>query len=125
MTTFDQFFFSVFTTFKPRFKKKANSIALFYISFLQIAVLFVLGVFFATFLSQMNTSLMTSDNAWLLFVVSAIFIHFKNWLKYNGKTRKVLNAKFNRSKASTHHIGLLLVLPFACIILGLILLRSF
>jgi len=125
MTTFDQFFFSVFTTFKERFKKKANSIALLYISILQISLLFVIGVFFATFLNQMKTSLMTSDNAWLLFVVSAIIIHFKNWLKYNGKTRKVLNAKFNRSKGSQHHIALLLSLPVVCLILGLTLLKSF
>ncbi|WP_397363900.1 hypothetical protein [Olleya sp. R77988] len=125
MTTFDQFFFTVFTTFKTRFKQKANTIALIYISALQIAVLFLLGMFFATFLNKMNVSTISSDKAWILFVISAIGIHLKNWLKYNGKTRKVLNAKFNRSKSNQHHIGLLLSLPFACLILGLILLKSF
>ncbi len=124
MTTFDQFFFTVFTAYKPRFKQKANSIALMYISALQIALFFLLGVFVATFLTKMNASTISSDKAWTLFVLSAFAIHIKNWLKYNGKTRKVLNAKFNRSKASSHNLMLLLSLPFVSLILGLILLQS-
>ncbi|WGD35570.1 hypothetical protein [Olleya sp. YS] len=124
MTTFDQFFFSVFTTFKARFKQKANAIALVYISALQIALLFLLGVFFATFLDKMNVSTISSDKAWILFFISAVIIHLKNWLKYNGKTRKVLNAKYNRSKSKQHNIILLLCLPIVCVVLALILLQS-
>ncbi|MGB6268917.1 MAG: hypothetical protein WBF67_07900 [Olleya sp.] len=124
MTTFDQFFFSIFTAFKARFKQKANTIALFYISALQIALLFLLGVFFATFLSKMNVSTISSDKSWNLFFISAFVIHLKNWLKYNGKTRMVLNAKYNRSKSKQHNIVLLASLPFICIAFALILLQS-
>jgi len=125
MTTFDLLFFTVFTAFKTRFKQKANSIALLYISALQIALVFVSGVFIATFLTKMNASTISSDKAWILFAIISFIIHIQNWLKYNGKTRKVLNAKFNRSKPSKHNLGLLLSLPFVCVLLGVILLQSF
>lgn len=123
MTTFDQFFFSIFTAFKPRFKQKANTIALFYISALQIALLFVIGVFFATFLSKMHANTISVSNAWTLFIIFAVIIHFKNWMKYNGKSRKVLNAKFNKSKSS-YSLSILLLLPIICFVLGFILLKS-
>ena len=98
MTTFDQFFFAIFSAFKPKFKQKANSIALIYISLLQIALLFVVGVFFVTFLSKMHVKTMSISNMWTLFIIFSIVLHLKNWMKYNGKSRKVLNAKFNKSK---------------------------
>ena len=124
MTTFDQFFFSIFTVFKTRFKQKANTIALLYISTLQIALLFVIGVFFTTFLNKMHVNTMSIENTWILFVLFSIIIHLKNWMKYNGKSRKVLNAKFNKSKNS-YNTSILLLLPVSCIVLGLILLKSF
>ncbi|UAB76636.1 hypothetical protein [Mesoflavibacter sp. SCSIO 43206] len=124
MTTFDQFFFAIFSAFKPKFKQKANSIALFYISILQIALLFVIGAFLVTFLSKMHVKTMSTSSMWTLFIIFSIIIHLKNWMKYNGKSRKVLNAKFNKSKNS-YNTSILLLLPIGCIILGLILLKSF
>ena len=124
MTTFDQFFFAIFSAFKPEFKQKANSIALFYISILQIALLFVIGAFLVTFLSKMHVKTMSTSSMWTLFIIFSIIIHLKNWMKYNGKSRKVLNAKFNKSKNS-YNTSILLLLPIGCIILGLILLKSF
>ncbi|WP_304140574.1 hypothetical protein [Mesoflavibacter zeaxanthinifaciens] len=123
MTTFDQFFFAIFSAFKPKFKQKANSIALFYISILQIALLFVIGAFLVTFLSKMHVKTMSTSSMWTLFIIFSIIIHLKNWMKYNGKSRKVLNAKFNKSKSS-YNTSILLLLPIGCIILGLILLKS-
>ena len=123
MTTFDQFFFAIFSAFKPKFKQKANSIALFYISILQIALLFVIGAFLVTFLSKMHVKTMSTSSMWTLFIIFSIIIHLKNWMKYNGKSRKVLNAKFNKSKNS-YNTSILLLLPIGCIILGLILLKS-
>ena len=123
MTTFDQFFFAIFSAFKLKFKQKANSIALFYISILQIALLFVIGAFLVTFLSKMHVKTMSTSSMWTLFIIFSIIIHLKNWMKYNGKSRKVLNAKFNKSKNS-YNTSILLLLPIGCIILGLILLNS-
>jgi len=123
MTTFDQFFFAIFSAFKPKFKQKANSIALFYFSILQIALLFVIGAFLVTFLSKMHVKTMSTSSMWTLFIIFSIIIHLKNWMKYNGKSRKVLNAKFNKSKNS-YNTSILLLLPIGCIILGLILLKS-
>ncbi|TYB76023.1 hypothetical protein ES676_06110 [Bizionia saleffrena] len=124
MTVLEQFFFSVFSHFKGQFKQKANTIALVYISALEIAIMFVLGCFFAAFLSQLNSDVMSSDKGWTLFVLIAIGIHFKNWIKYGGKKRKVMNAKFNRKKTAEHNIVLLLLLPFICLGFGLLLLQA-
>lgn len=124
MTTFDQFFFAIFSAFKPKFKQKANSIALLYISLLQIALLFVVGVFFVTFLNKMHVKTMSTSNMWTLFVIFSIVLHLKNWMKYNGKSRKVLNAKFNKSK-NTYSVSILLLLPVICTILGIIILKAF
>ena len=124
MTTFDQFFFAIFSAFKPKFKQKANSIALFYISILQIALLFVIGAFFVTFLNKMHVKTMSISNMWTLFIIFSIVLHLKNWMKYNGKSRKVLNAKFNKSKNS-YSISILLLLPVICTVLGIIILKAF
>jgi len=124
MTTFDQFFFAIFSAFKPKFKQKANNIALIYISLLQIALLFVVGVFFVTFLSKMHVKTMSTSNMWTLFIIFSIVLHLKNWMKYNGKSRKVLNAKFNKSK-NTYSVSILLLLPVICTVLGIIILKAF
>jgi len=124
MTVFDQFFYFIFTKYKARYKQKANTIALFYTSILQIALAFLLGCFFAAFFSQMHVNAMSSDKAWILFVIIALAIHFKNWISYNGKTRKVMNAKFNKKKAPKYNLALLLALPFICLVMGLILLQA-
>jgi len=125
MTIFDRYFISVFNAFKTTFKQKANTIALFYISLLQIAILFVSGVFFITFLNQMNVKTPSTSKVITVFVMVAVAIHIKNWLKYNGKTRMVLKAKLNRKKAKDASLPLLFSLPIACIVLGFILLKSF
>lgn len=124
MTIFDQFFYFMFSRFKERYKQKANTIALFYTSVLQIALAFLLGCFFAAFLSQMHVDAMSSGKACTLFVMLSIAIHFKNWIGYNGKTRKVMNAKFNKKKAPKYNIALLLALPVICIGMGLLLLQA-
>lgn len=124
MTIFDQFFYFIFTRYKARFKQKANTIALVYISLLQIALVFLLGCFFVAFFSQMHFETMSSDKAWILFVLTSIGIYFKNWIKYNGKTRKIMNAKFNKKRAPKYNIILLIALPFICVGMGLIFLQA-
>lgn len=124
MTVFDQFLFSIFNHYKVKYKQKANIIAIWYTSLLQISILFLLGAFFTVFSVQMNMTTMSKEKAWTLFILIAIGIHFKNWIKYNGKGRKVLNAKFNKKKSPNHNIALLFVLPIASIALGLIILQA-
>ena len=59
MTVFDQYFYSMFSFYKKRYKQKANSIALGYVSILQISLIFLFGVFFAKFFSQMHMDTMS------------------------------------------------------------------
>ncbi|WP_052158413.1 hypothetical protein [Lacinutrix jangbogonensis] len=124
MTIFDQLFYFIFSRYKERYKQKANTIALFYTSLFQIALAFLLGCFFAAFFSQLHVDAISSNKAWTLFVMLALAIHFKNWIGYNGKTRKVMNAKFNRKKAPKFNLVLLFALPFICIAMGLLLLQA-
>ncbi|RKE98674.1 hypothetical protein [Ichthyenterobacterium magnum] len=121
----DQFFFSVFNHYKTRYKKHANTIAIAYITLLQSSLVLLLGVFFSVFLKQMNTTTMSSTKAWVLFFLTVLVIYFKNWLKYSGKTRKILNAKANKSKSQGFNIFALFLLPFGLIFIALLLLKSF
>ncbi|GAA4889835.1 hypothetical protein GCM10023311_12420 [Flaviramulus aquimarinus] len=100
-----------------RKSKKANSIATFYITFLQSSLLLLLGVFFAGFFRQMHVNTMSADKAWTLFVITVIFLYFKNWMQFGGRKRKVLNAKMLKKKKLSHNIWLLWMLPI--VILGL------
>jgi len=118
MTTFDTLFFHFFQYYKIKSRKKANSIATFYVSFLQCSLLLLLGVFFAGFFRQMHVNTMSSSKAWVLFVIIAVVIFFKNWMQYSGRKRNVLNAKMLKRKKQTYNIWVLWLLPF--FVLGLV-----
>ena len=118
MTLFDTLFYNVFSYYKPKLKQKAVSVAIAYITILQIALLLILGIFFTGFFRNMNMVTMSSSNAWTVFTLASIFIYFKNWMQYTGKRRMMINAKMNKNKSkNTYNIYLLWVLPIA--ILGL------
>ena len=124
MTVFDQFFMSMFSYYKTAYKQKANTIALYYISFLEITLVLVLGIFFAAFFSQMKVDAINSQSAWTLFIMTSIIICFKNWIKYSGKKRKVMNAKMTKKAFKHNNIFLLWLLPIACIALSIVLLKA-
>ena len=125
MTIFDQFVLNIFNYYKTRFKRKANTIAVFYISLLQISLLLLLGSFFAGFFKQMHVDTLTADNAWMLFIITSIAIYFKNWMSYSGRSLMILKVKMNKKKQSEYSIFLLWLLPVATTTLAIILLRSF
>ena len=124
MTVFDQFALSVFNHYKPKLKQKASSVTIFYISFLQISLLLLLGIFFGAFFKQMKLDTMSSEKAWTLFIIASIFIYFKNWMGFSGKKRNVLNAKRSKKNVQEYNIWLLWLLPFACIALSIVLLQK-
>ena len=49
MNYFNQLYLTVFNRFKARLKQKANNVALFYVSFVEIAITLLLGIFFIKF----------------------------------------------------------------------------
>ena len=124
MNYFNQLYLTVFSRFKGRFKQKANTIALFYTSVLQITLLFLGGVFFIKFLEQMKVVVMSESNAWVLFIMTAVFIHFKNWVSYSGRKRRVLNAKLSNKKGLEYSLFMLIVLPVGIIGLALLMLQA-
>ena len=124
MTIFDQFALNIFNHYKPRFKRKANAIAVFYMSLLQCSLLLLLGVFFSEFFKKMKVENMSSSNAWTLFVITSVIIYFKNWMVYSGKRRLVVNAK-SKKVYSSYNIWVLWLLPLGCIALSILLLDKF
>ena len=124
MSFFNQLYRTVFSRFKGRFKQKANTIALYYVSVVEIALILLLGVFFIKFLDQMKVVVISRSNAWLLFVMTAVFIHFKNWVSYSGRKRRVLNAKLSNKKGLEYSLFILIVLPIGIIGLSLLMLKA-
>ena len=124
MNYFNQLYITVFSRFKGRFKQKANTIALYYISVVEIALLLLIGVFFNKFLDQMKVVFMTGADAWLLFIMTSVFIHFKNWVNYSGRKRRVLNAKLSSKKGLEYSSFLLIVLPIGIVGLSLLMLKA-
>ena len=124
MTIFDQLFFNSFDYYKKGiYKKKATSIAIYYITLVQASFLLVLGVFFAEFFHQMHVATMTVSKAWILFVIASLALYFTNWIQYSGKKRKILNA--NQKKKTNYSIITLWLIPAAAIFLTIIFLRIF
>jgi hypothetical protein len=122
MSFFDSIFFSVFNFYKSKKKSSANTIAIYYITILQLALLLLTGLFFALFLNEMNTTAMSADKAWMLFIIASIIIYFRNWITYSGKKRKVLNA--NQSKLEAYNIWLLWLIPPVCIVFSIVILNK-
>jgi len=60
----------------------------------------------------------------VLFCLIALFIHFKNWVNYSGRKRRVLNAKLTNKKDLGYSMFILLVLPVGIISLSILLLKT-
>ena len=124
MTIFDQLFFNSFDHYKKgTYKKKANTIAIYYITLVQSSLLFVLGVFFAEFFHKMNVATMTATKAWILFVIVSFLLYFTNWMQYSGKKRKIMNA--NQKNKTNYGIITLWAIPVVALFLALIFMRVF
>jgi hypothetical protein len=123
MNYFNRLYLTTFNRFKARFRQKANTIALFYVSIVEIAITLLLGIFFIKFLDQMKVIIMNETNGWLLFMILALFIHFKNWLSYSGRKRRILNAKLSIKKDLEYSLFVLISLPLGLLGLSLIMLE--
>ncbi|MDP5081438.1 MAG: hypothetical protein NWP87_02190 [Winogradskyella sp.] len=116
----DTFYIYIFNYYKKTYRKKSIGIALLYINFLELSLILSLGTFFMAFANQMKLLLMSSTKFWILFTLVSLFVVFKNWMRYNGKKRIILNAKLKGRPTS---IYLLWILPFGCLALAFILLQ--
>ncbi|MDG1014430.1 MAG: hypothetical protein P8O09_04375 [Flavobacteriaceae bacterium] len=123
MNYFNRLYLTTFNRFKARFRQKANTIALFYVSIVEIAITLLLGIFFIKFLDQMKVVITNGTNGWLLFIILALFIHFKNWLNYSGRKRRILNAKLSNKKDLEYSLFILISLPLGLLGLSLIMLE--
>lgn len=117
----DNFYISVFNHYKTSFGKRSLLIALIYINVLELSLILAIAAFFMAFANQMRMIVMTSTKFWILFCLVSAFVLFKNWMRYNGKKRHVLNAK--RSSKSTP-IYLLWFLPVGFLLLAFVLLQG-
>lgn len=116
----DNYYIQIFNYYKKKLGKRSLKIALFYITFLELSIIIALLAFLMAFASQMKMSVMSSSKFWVLYTLIALFIIFKNWMRYNGKKRNILNAKLKRNDTS---IYLLWILPVGCFAIAFILLQ--
>lgn len=114
----DRYYITVFNYYKKAFGKRSLNIALFYINFLELSFILALAAFFMAFASQMKMQVMSSTKFWVLLTLIALFVVSKNWMRYNGKKRTILNAKSKRNDTS---IYLLWLLPAGCFAIAFIL----
>lgn len=117
---FDTYYISIFNYYKKALGKRSIKIALIYINILELTITLALAAFFMAFAGQMKMQVMSSTKFWTLYLLIALFIMFKNWMRYNGKKRTILNAK---SKPNQTSIYLLWLLPLGCLVMALVLLQ--
>ncbi|WP_439152433.1 hypothetical protein [Winogradskyella sp.] len=117
----DSFYIVVFNYYKKSLGKRSLAISLAYINLLELSVLLALASFFMAFAVQMKMIVMSSTKFWVLFSLISVFVVFKNWMRYNGKKRNVLNAK---NKSKQHSIYLLWLMPLAFILIAVVLIQA-
>ncbi|REG89556.1 hypothetical protein [Winogradskyella sediminis] len=110
----------IFNHYKKKYGKKSINIALLYVCLLEFSFILAIGSFLKAFASQMKMSVLSNSKFWVLYTIIALFIISKNWMRYNGRKRNILNAKNKHKKSS---IFLLWILPLGCIAIALILLQ--
>ncbi|NRD18773.1 hypothetical protein HNV08_01835 [Winogradskyella eckloniae] len=116
----DKFYITILNHYKKNLGKHSLKIALMYINLLELSITMALGAFFLAFAKQMKMQIMTTTKFWILITLIALFIIFKNWMRYNGKKRVILNAKSVRINTS---IVLLWLIPIAGYLITFILLQ--
>lgn len=116
----DTFYITLLNHYKKRLGKKSLQLAFFYINLLELALILALGAFALAFATQMKMLVMSSTKFWVLFGLISLFIIFKNWMRYNGKKRNILNAKLKSQRTS---LFLLWLMPFGCLAIAIILLQ--
>jgi ABC-type Fe3+ transport system permease subunit len=114
---FDLFYISFLNLIKSKFVKKSLTLSFYYICFVELSFYVLLVSFFSAFASQMTISTMGLSKAIPLFVLVALFVGLKNWMRYNGKRRNVLNAKSKKHKLE---LWKLLFLPIVCLVLAVV-----
>ncbi|WP_218846273.1 hypothetical protein [Winogradskyella ludwigii] len=116
----DTYYITILNHYKKTLGKQSLTIALLYINFLELSIVLALAAFLMGFASQMKMQLMSSTKFWVLLTIIALFVIAKNWMRYNGKKRMMLNAKSRRTDTS---IYLLWILPIGCLAIASILLQ--
>ncbi len=116
----DQSYITIFNHYKKSLGKRSLTVALLYINLLELSIILSLLAFFKAFASQMKMSVMSNTKFWVLYSLIVLFVLFKNWMRYNGKKRIILNAK---SKPKHTSIYLLWILPIGCFTFAFILLQ--
>lgn len=116
----DQFYISFFNYCKKNYGKRSFNLALIYINILEISLLLALAKFFMAFAKQMKITQMSSSKFWVFFIIVVVVVVFKNWMRYNGKKRTILNAKL---KGKSISISLLVLFPIAALLIAYILMQ--
>lgn len=114
---FDSFYISILNYLKPKFGKTSMTLALYYVNIFEVSFYALLACFFSAFASQLNVVKISNEKVIIITILCVLFTFGKNWMRYNGKRRNVLNAK---SKRQSIQPWKLLLLPVVCILLAFV-----
>jgi hypothetical protein len=128
MSILDQLYHSFYSRLKLRYRRKSTSfLALFYVTIVQFLLLVITALFCYGFSRQMHFQLISdSVNVYVLSVLTALVIYFKNWLYYSGKKRSILKAKYNKTKNTHYSFFTLFFIPFGlcAIVVGFVIILT-
>jgi hypothetical protein len=102
---------------KSKFGKKALALSFYYICIVELSFYTLLIVFFTAFATQLNMIPMQVSTAIVLLFLVTLFVFLKNYIRYNGKRRNVLNAK---SKTYKLQFWKLILAPVVCLVLAIV-----
>ena len=120
MNFFDRLYLSVFHQVKQFKPKLAARWARLYVSFFQLALCLLFGIFFMKFSKQMKLNILDDTSLWIVSLGITVFIFFKNWMSYNGKKRNILMSR-NTKGLKPYSAYTLIVFLFALFALSFIL----
>lgn len=120
MNFFDRLYLSVFHQVKQFKPKLAARWARLYVSFFQLALCLLFGIFFMKFSKQMKLNILDDTSLWIVSLGITVFIFFKNWMSYNGKKRNILISR-NTKKSKQYSAYTLIVFLLALFALSFIL----
>ena len=116
----DQYYFKVLNHYKSRFKSKAQNVALFYISLLQLSIITAIFTFTVLFLDQMNQIIASKSDLWNLLGVFSIVLTFRNWFYYTGKKGILIRSKIKNTKLKESSVWTLWLMPIILLILAVL-----
>lgn len=109
----DHYYFKILNHYKPRFKSKAQTVALLYMILLQLSIIMAIAGFIVLFFAQMNQTIISKSGLWQFLTVLSMVLIFRNWFYYTGKNSVSIRSKIKNVTLKGRDVWTLWLLPVA------------